>query len=225
MAAVAHLVWDWNGTLLDDLTLVVAATNVSLAAIGGPEITADDHRRDFRRPVADYYGHVLGRSVTQQEFLRLDRAYHDFYRDGLLDCALSADAEAAMRDWPGTQSLLSMWFHEELVPEVTRRGLHALFERVDGLRPGVVGGGHKAEHLIEHLDALGVAGADTVLIGDSVDDAYAAAAAGAACVLYGGGFTHPDRLAEAGVPVAATLVEAVALARAAVSAQGARALG
>ena len=35
-----------------------------------------------------------------------------------------------MRSWPGTQSLLSMWFHEELVPEVTRRGLHAVFERI-----------------------------------------------------------------------------------------------
>jgi phosphoglycolate phosphatase-like HAD superfamily hydrolase len=220
---VAHLVWDWNGTLLDDLTLVVTATNVSLAAIGGLPITADDHRRDFRRPVADYYGHVLGRAVSQEEFVELDRVYHDCYRDGLLDCVLAADAEAAMRTWPGTQSLLSMWFHEELVPEVTRRGLHTLFERIDGLRPGVVGGGHKAEHLVEHLETLGVAGADAVLIGDTVDDAYAAAAAGAACVLYGGGFTHPDRLAEAGVPVAATLVEAVSLARAAVPTQGAQA--
>jgi hypothetical protein len=35
-------------------------------------------------------------------------------------------------------------------------------------------------------------------------------------VLYGGGFTHPDRLAETGVPVASSLVGAVALARAAV---------
>ncbi|MGC9670166.1 HAD family hydrolase [Planosporangium sp. 12N6] len=219
---MAHLVWDWNGTLLDDLTLVVAATNVSLAGMGGPEITADDHRRDFRRPIADYYGHVLGRSVSQDEFIQLDRVYHDFYREGLLDCALAADAEDAMRAWPGTQSLLSMWFHEELVPEVTRRGLHTVFERIDGLRPGVVAGGHKAEHLVAHLDAVGVPAGDAVLIGDSADDAHAAAAVGAACVLYGGGFTHPDRLAGVGVPVAATLVEAVALARTAVGDQALR---
>jgi phosphoglycolate phosphatase-like HAD superfamily hydrolase len=213
---VAHLVWDWNGTLLDDLSLVVAATNASLAAVGGPAITADDHRRDFRHPIADYYGHVLGRSLRSDEFGQLDRAYHEAYRAGLLDTALTADAEAAMRAWPGTQSLLSMWFHEDLVPEVTRRGLHGLFERVDGLRAGVVGGGHKVEHLVEHLAALGVAGSDAVLIGDSVDDANAAASVGAVCVLYGGGLTDPGRLARTGRPVAATLVEAVALARAAV---------
>jgi len=213
---VAHLVWDWNGTLLDDLTLVVAATNASLGVFGAPAITADDHRRDFRRPIAAYYSFVLGRPVSRQEFIELDRVYHDAYRDGLLDCALSADAEEAMRVWPGTQSLLSMWFHDELVPEVTRRGLHAMLGRIDGLRAGMVGGGHKADHLVEHLSALSIAGSDAVLIGDSADDAHAAAAAGAACVLYGGGFTHPDRLVETGAPVASTLLDAVALARQAV---------
>jgi phosphoglycolate phosphatase-like HAD superfamily hydrolase len=48
---VTHLVWDWNGTLLDDLALVVAATNASLATAGGRPITAEEHRRDFRRPI------------------------------------------------------------------------------------------------------------------------------------------------------------------------------
>jgi phosphoglycolate phosphatase-like HAD superfamily hydrolase len=77
----------------------------------------------------------------------------------------------------------------------------------------VIGGGHKVEHLVEHLAAIGVVGSDAVLIGDSVDDAHAADAVGAACVLYGGGFTHPDRLAQAGRPVAESLVAAVDLAR------------
>jgi phosphoglycolate phosphatase-like HAD superfamily hydrolase len=210
---VAHLVWDWNGTLLDDLTLVVAATNVSLSTFGGPSITAEDHRRDFRRPITAYYEHVLGRSVSEREFRQLDRVYHDAYREGLVDVRLAADAETAMMSWPGTQSLLSMWFHDELVPEVTRRGLHERFGRIDGLPGGVVGGGHKVEHLVEHLAALGVEPAGTVLIGDSTDDAYAASEVGAACVLYGGGFTHPDRLREAGAPVALSLVDAVRIAR------------
>ena len=210
---MAHLVWDWNGTLLDDLTLVVAATNVSLSTFGGPSITADDHRRDFRRPITAYYEYVLGRPVSEHEFLQLDRVYHDAYREGLVDVRLAEDAETAMMSWPGTQSLLSMWFHDELVPEVTRRGLLSRFGRIDGLPAGVTGGGHKAEHLVEHLAALGVEPAETVLIGDSTDDAYAAGKVGAACVLYGGGFTHPDRLREAGVPVAMSLMDAVRVAR------------
>lgn len=205
-----HLVWDWNGTLLDDLSPVVNATNASLATVGGPVISAEEHRRDFRRPVAAYYAHVLGRPVTHDEFVALDRAFHDAYRVELARCGLVADAVAAVDAWPGTQSLLSMWFHHELVRQVRTRGLAARFLRVDGLR-APVGGGFKAEHLATHLAALGVAGPDAVLIGDSVDDADAAAV-GAGCVLYAGGFTDPERLAATGRPVAETLTQAVRLA-------------
>jgi phosphoglycolate phosphatase-like HAD superfamily hydrolase len=175
---VAHLVWDWNGTLLDDLTLVVAATNASLASVGGGSVTADEHRRDFRRPVSSYYEYVLGRTLTQEEFASLDQAFHDAYRGGLAGTGLAADALDAMAAWTGTQSLLSMWFHHELVPLVTAHGLRARLSRVDGLRDPL-GGGFKAPHLRAHLDALGLAGGDCVLIGDSVDDAHAAQDVGA----------------------------------------------
>src|SRR5262245_8267312 len=129
-----HLVWDWNGTLLDDLWLVVAATNASLASARGPSVDADEHRRDFRRPVSDYYAHVLGRPVDAAEFARLDDVFHDAYRGELARCGLTADALHAMDAWPGTQSLLSMFFHDELIVQIDARGLTPRFLRVDGLR-------------------------------------------------------------------------------------------
>src|SRR5690606_23213395 len=131
---VAHLVWDWNGTLLEDLTLVVAATNASLASVGGPSVTADEHRRDYRRPISAYYEHVLGRPLTDGEFARLDGVFHATYRDGLDVTGLATDALDAMAAWSGSQSLLSMWFHHELFPLVTSHGLLDHLSRVDGLR-------------------------------------------------------------------------------------------
>lgn len=208
-----HLVWDWNGTLLDDLPLVVTATNAAFASIGGPIVSADDHRRDFRRPISDYYGSVLGRPITDGEFVALDRAFHQAYRGGVATCELTVDALAAMARWAGTQSLLSMWFHNELVPTVERYGLTSHFARIDGLR-ATVGGGFKSEHLVSHLAELGVEGTDVVMIGDSIDDADAAASVGARCILYTGGFTHPELLRASGHEVADSLVEAVVLARA-----------
>lgn len=207
-----HLVWDWNGTLLDDLSLVVAATNTALAAVQGPAVAPDEHRRLFRRPIADYYGDMLGRAVDAEEFARLDEIFHDAYRMGLVNCGLTADAEAAMREWPGTQSLLSMWFHDELLPAVHGYGLTELLVRIDGLR-ATIGGERKAPHLAAHLAHVGVPPERAVLVGDSLDDAEAAATVGARCVLYTGGFTDPERLRGAGVPVADTLREAVAMAR------------
>ncbi len=207
-----HLVWDWNGTLLDDLKLVVDATNVCLAVVGGPVITAEDHRRDFRRPILDYYAHVLARPVDQVEFQLLDDAFHDAYRLGMADVQLAHDAMAAIGRWTGTQSLLSMFFHDELLIEVERHGLGAHLVRVDGL-PGTVGGHRKAAYLERHLQALQLDPADVVLVGDSVDDGEAASSLGASCVLYAGGFTDVSLLKATGLPVASTLLEAIELAQ------------
>ncbi|WP_320069235.1 HAD family hydrolase [Micromonospora sp. RTGN7] len=206
-----HLVWDWNGTLLNDLDLVVAATNAVFTSLGGPTVSADEHRVRFRRPIADYYAEVLGRAVDDEAFGELDRIFHDAYRSGLTTCALADDAAAAMAAWPGSQSLLSMWFHDELVPAVHTYGLAGRFARVDGLR-ATVGGDRKAESLVKHLAELGVDGREVVLIGDSIDDADAAGSVGGRAVLYTGGFTDSARLRASGHPVAHTLAEAVTLA-------------
>lgn len=207
-----HLVWDWNGTLLDDLSLVVDATNTAFASVGGRAVGADEHRRVFRRPVAEFYADILERAVDAEEFGRLDKIFHDAYRVGLTTIALAADAKDAICSWTGTQSLLSMWFHEELVPALETYGLTGMFTRVDGLRTQI-GGDLKAGHLARHLADLGLAGGDAVLIGDSLDDGSAADSVGAACVLYTGGFTDPSRLRASGRPVADSLVEAVRLAQ------------
>ncbi|MEW2475551.1 HAD hydrolase-like protein [Micromonospora gifhornensis] len=206
-----HLVWDWNGTLLDDLSLVVACTNAVFTREGGPTVTAEEHRVRFRRPIADYYAEVLGRAVDDEAFGRLDRIFHDAYRLGLTSCELAHDAVDAMAAWPGSQSLLSMWFHDELVPAIQTYGLTGRFARVDGLRASV-GGDRKAESLVRHLAELGVDGRSVVLIGDSLDDADAARAVGGRAVLYAGGFTDRACLIASGHPVADTLTEAVTLA-------------
>lgn len=210
--ARTHLVWDWNGTLLDDLTLVVSSTNSAFAAVGGRSVGSEEHRRQFRRPVAEFYAEILGRAVDEEEFDRLDRIFHDAYRMGLTSASLAHDAMAAIKAWPGSQSLLSMWFHEELVPAVETYGLAGVFTRVDGRRTEV-DGGLKAAHLASHLAGLQIAGDQVVLIGDSLDDAAAAASVGGAAVLYTGGFTDPTRLRASGLPVADSLLEAVELAR------------
>ncbi|MFI7021415.1 HAD family hydrolase [Micromonospora sp. NPDC049900] len=211
--ARTHLVWDWNGTLLNDLDLVVACTNAAFSSAGGPSVTVAEHRVRFRRPIADYYADVLGRAVDAQDFGRLDKIFHDAYRLGLTGCELAHDAVDAMAAWPGSQSLLSMWFHDELVPAVRTYGLTGRFVRVDGWRDRV-GGDRKAESLARHLAEIGVDGRSVVVIGDSIDDADAAYAVGGRAVLYSGGFTDRARLEGSGHPVADSLVEAVTLATA-----------
>lgn len=206
-----HLVWDWNGTLLNDFTAVVRATNTTIATVNGEQLEPDAHRERFRRPVIEFYSDLVGRELSAAEFATLDAMFHADYEVLLPECGLSDGATDAIAAWRGTQSLLSMWFHDPLVRLVSQYGLTERFARVDG-RADTSPGDAKLPYLLAHLEAIGVEPRDCVLIGDSVDDCAAAHAAGASCVLYTGGFTAETKLTATGAPVAKSLTAAVDLA-------------
>lgn len=210
--------WDWNGTLLDDNAAVVAAVNAVCASYQRPQITLEEWRAVFCRPLDACYERLLDRRLSAADWARIDRAYHDAYHALLPDQRLAADARQALRAWRtggGTQSLLSMWFHDDLLRLVGELGLAEEFLRVDGLR-AETGGGSKAAHLAEHLAelALDLDPAEVVLIGDVVDDATAAAGAGVRCILLSTGISTRADLERTGVPVADSLTAALDLLRA-----------
>jgi phosphoglycolate phosphatase-like HAD superfamily hydrolase len=208
-----HIVWDWNGTLLDDNHAVVAAVNAVCAAYQRPAITLEEWREVFCRPLERCYERLLGRTLSTRDWSRIDRAYHRAYRGLLPGVRLAGDAQDALRGWraaSGTQSLLSMWFHDDLVRLVGELGLTGEFARIDGLR-GEIGGGSKAAHLADHIAALRLDPADVVVIGDVVDDATAAAGIGAGCILLSTGISTRSSLEQTGVPVADSITAALHL--------------
>lgn len=205
-----HIVWDWNGTLLDDARVAYEASVEVFSARGLPAVSYEHYRSAFTRPIATFYETLFGWLPDAETFEEIDDAFHDAYRRRLPDCGLAADAVDALNRWHATeqsQSLLSMWRHHELETAVRAHRIADLFVRVDGLTGP--GGGRKTGHLTRHLAELGLDGTAVILVGDSVDDAHAAHDAGARCVLYSGGYQTREKLAAVGVPVADTLVEAL----------------
>ncbi|MER7753081.1 HAD hydrolase-like protein [Kitasatospora sp. NPDC097643] len=210
-----HIVWDWNGTLFHDMEAVLGASNAAFATIGVGPMTMQEYREQYEVPIPRFYERLLGRMPSEAEWLRLDTAFHDRYHELREACGLTEGARELMDGWRAaghSQSLLSMYEHDRLLPVVEGFGLTAQFLRVDG-RSGP-SGGQKAEHLVRHLAALGdgVHPGRTVLIGDAADDARAALSAGAYAVLYTGGSHTREKLEPVGVPVVDTLAEAVELA-------------
>ena len=214
-----HLVWDWNGTLFDDLDIVVASVNVSLRGVGAPPIDVDRYRAVYQRPLHRFYETLLGRPVLAEEMAVIDRNFHDAYHALLDQARLTVDARTAVDLVAGrgqTQSVLSMWWHDRLVPAVRYFELDDYMLAVDGHRgpPGASKESHLARH-VEQLTRLfpgRVRREALTVIGDVTDDADAARTAGVACVLYDGGSQPRAALEATGAPVAATLMEAVELA-------------
>ncbi|KOU45586.1 MULTISPECIES: HAD family hydrolase [Streptomyces] len=212
-----HLVWDWNGTLLDDTYAVVRATNAAFAEVELEPITPERYREMYTIPIPRFYERFLGRLPTEAEWERMDGVFHRYYAEQRTACGLTAGAEELLRGWQRagrSQSLLSMYGHEQLVPVVRGYGIEPRFVRVEGRRGP--SGGSKALHMERHFEALagvdGIVPENAVVIGDALDDAVAAAHVGARAVLYTGGSHSRRSLEGAGVPVVDSLAEAVALA-------------
>lgn len=216
---VRHLVWDWNGTLFDDFALVVEATDESLRQLGLPGVTEARYRELYCRPLTDFYARIAGRALDEDEWRAADHGFHALYEARMRRCGLAVDALRLLEAWSAggrTQSLLSMWGHEELTAFTAELGIARRFARVDGSLGAR--GGSKRDGLVRHLAALREIGiapepASVALIGDSLDDAHAAAAVGARCVLVatGGLAVAAANEAAGGVPVVADLAAAVRL--------------
>lgn len=213
MVRRSHIVWDWNGTLLDDLEIVIESVNVGLESHGVPAIDADTYRHHFIRPVRAFYDALFARSVSDDEWRSLNETFHNEYDSRARQAPLTRDSEEALArvsELGWTQSLLSMSAGDFLAEIVSHHDLAGWFTRVDGV--SWPDGGHKAVHLRAHLDSMSIHGGTVVVIGDTPDDAVAAGEAGSASVLYDGGSHHIDALIAHGAPVASTLLEAVDLA-------------
>ncbi|MFJ9829344.1 HAD family hydrolase [Streptomyces sp. NPDC101160] len=209
-----HLVWDWNGTLLDDIGAVIGATNAAFAELGLEPITLERYRELYTVPVPKFYERLMGRLPTEEEWLLMDGAFHRHYwvqAEGAQLTAGAAELLAARQASGFTQSLLSLAPHDDLIPLVRQHGIAERFVRVDGRTDRSPDG--KSGHMVRHLAALeGVPAERVVVIGDAADDAVAAAHVGAKAVLYTGGSHSRASLERVGVPVVDTLAEAVAVA-------------
>lgn len=207
-----HIVWDWNGTLLDDNHANLAAVNAVCAGFGREPIELEYWRSIFRRPLIPCYEELLGRSFAEGEWGRAEELYDTNYVKHLPTCDLAPGVPDVLRDWTGkggTQSLLSMASHDHLVPLIGERGLTSHFTRIDGRRFETEQDS-KAEHLVHHLRHQELDPARVVLIGDIDDDARAAREAGAQPILVAGGLMSRERLEATGAVVVDSPAEAVA---------------
>ncbi|MDP6777334.1 MAG: HAD family hydrolase, partial [Candidatus Latescibacteria bacterium] len=55
MAVIRSVIWDFNGTILDDVGLAAESISEVLRRRDLPTIDRDTHRRAFGFPVLDYY--------------------------------------------------------------------------------------------------------------------------------------------------------------------------
>lgn len=214
---MAHIVWDWNGTLFDDRMVTLKALDAVLSWGGLEPVTEDTYKRLYVRPVRLFYEKLFGRAIPDDEWGQLDDVWHDAYMEHVDEAQLTVGARSiltGLADDGHTQSLLSMYRHDQLMALLEKFGIHRRFLRAEGLTGP--GGGQKAPYLRAHLSNLTDVvrlPRDAMVIGDALDDAQAALACGARCVLYDGGSHSREELEKSGAPVIEHLRAVMVLAK------------
>jgi phosphoglycolate phosphatase len=199
------IIWDWNGTLLDDTHLAVAAMNNMLARRGLPVLSVDRYKALFTFPVREYYREV-GFDFEQEPFEIPAMEFIDQYNRQVWDCTLQADALRVLnhfRDEGMSQYILSAMQQETLDQCLVFYGISHFFGHVSGLDD------HYAHSKLVTgrvmLNKLPFEPGELLLIGDTLHDFEVASELGIACILISNGHQSHDRLKNAGVQVIGNL--------------------
>lgn len=204
------ILWDWNGTLLDDVELCVDALNRLLARFGYPQrYTREQYRAIFGFPVQDYYARA-GFDFSRHSFDKLARCFMDDYIPASASCPLLDGAQEALDAFAAAglrQVILSASPVGTLRTQAEQRGVDGYFDELLGL--GDIYAKSKVELGLQYLQRAGFDPRRAVMIGDTTHDCEVARALGVRCVLQSGGHQPPEVLRRAGAPVAAGLRQAV----------------
>jgi len=191
---IRHIIWDWNGTLLDDVETCVGAINRMLECRDLPCIDTDTYRRIFDFPVISYY-EQLGFDLGREDWDAVAVEFHTHYaelartarlRDGVGEVLESLGAAI------GGMSVLSACEQSILERMLTEHGIRQHFLQVSGLDNL-----HAASKLANGkrlLRVLNLAPEELVLIGDTNHDHEVATALGIRCLLLAGGHQAQSRL-------------------------------
>lgn len=205
-----YLIWDWNGTLLNDVAAAVGALNRMLKKRGLAPVDIDFYRGNFGFPVRPFYEKV-GIDFAKWDWDGICVDFHEFVLEE--PQAVREDARAALESAAKhglRQCILSALRQDMLREAVEKNGFTGFFERVYGVDN--LDGASKMSRGRELMSALGGNVRSAVMIGDTLHDAEVAGGLGARCVLVAGGHQSRERLLAAGCPVAGNLAEAVEIA-------------
>ncbi|MBN1778332.1 MAG: HAD family hydrolase [Clostridiales bacterium] len=201
------ILWDWNGTLLDDVRYALGVRNRVFPRFGLPAIgDIETYHEQFTFPVKLYYERA---GVTEENFVAIAHAWMDEYVAGVNTVPLFADAVSALDRFQQAgwmQVVLSASQEDNLRSQLAHTGILERFQAVLGLSH--IYATDKTDIARAWLADNQIDPASCVMVGDTVHDAVVADSLKMDCVLIARGHMGRARLLATGHPVCMSLAEA-----------------
>ena len=204
---MASVIWDWNGTLLNDLDHCISSINVLLKKRNLPLLDDQRYKEVFSFPVKDYY-QKIGFDFSKEDFSIPAKEFIDIYDQNISNCGLHNSAVEALTHFKrkGTrQFVLSAMRQSMLEITLKQNNIYDFFEGVAGLND------HYAISKIERgrqlIDEFKIDTKESFIIGDTNHDFEVAKELGINCILIADGHQSKSRLETTNSTVIDSLIE------------------
>ncbi len=204
---IRTLIWDWNGTLLDDIDLCVETINVLLSKRELPLLNSYKYKEVFTFPVKDYYAEI-GFNFEKEPFEIPAGEYTDQYNSEVMNCSLHRGAAEILRHFQlagKQQVILSAMEQLALMRTLEKNQIVHFFDEISGLD------NHYAHSKIDNgkvlIEKMKLNPAETCLIGDTIHDFEVARELGCSCILIANGHQSEKRLTETGCTILNDITE------------------
>jgi phosphoglycolate phosphatase len=188
------VIWDWNGTLLDDVKVSLLSVNEELAARNLPQITEDFYRSHFDFPVKDFY-QKLGINFSRDNFDEMSRRFLEIYFRNLQLATLHEGVKETLqylRDKGVRQYVLSAMEQKRLDNMLAGYGIDHFFDKIQGLGDIYADGKRSAGEKL--MKTILPDKSSAWMVGDTLHDLEVAEAMGIQCVLLSSGHQTRERL-------------------------------
>ena len=195
-----HIIWDFNGTILDDVDTGIRSVNKLLEDRGLPKLSdKESYRAVFGFPIIDYYRR-LGFDFEAEPYEVIAPLWVEQYMINVKDAPVFEDVRETIAYFDSCgipQTLLSATEKNMLLGQLEELGLKDAFAQILGrddihaASKGGVAQSWRAEHPNER----------TLMIGDTDHDLQVAEQIDADCALVCRGHQAREYLGTLGVPV------------------------
>jgi phosphoglycolate phosphatase len=196
-----HIIWDWNGTLLNDTSLCLTIINGVLKSKNLKPLSLDDYRLIFDFPVKKYY-EKAGFNFNEYSFEEVGKQWMDEYEIRKGETVLFEGTHDVL-DYISSigigQSVLSAYSLDTLIEIINTHGLTKYFQHITGLDH--IYATSKLEIGKELINKIDVPLQKIVLVGDTIHDYEVADELGIHCILIANGHQNRERLMLSGYPV------------------------
>src|SRR5690606_35328469 len=164
------IIWDWNGTLLNDLELCVSSINVLLEKRNLPKLDSHKYKEVFSFPVRNYY-EAIGFDFSIEDFEVPALEFISLYESQVENCTLQPetyDILSFFQEKGIKQFVLSAMHQDMLEKTLKHNGIFHFFEAVAGL------GDHfavsKVERGMQLIRDFSIKKENARIIGDTIHD-------------------------------------------------------